>query len=147
MNDIYARRLAQSGMFHQLMRIHGTLWTATSVTHEKLDLNLVKEEFMRTNGRRAMPQLVGAAARVSEWGDSHLTSLSDHCSWAESGRAYAVQRQTPMTQHIAAMGRMSETIPQCRTAVTCQSLFGEHMCRIDGVSAYEEEPLINEEDT
>ncbi|KAG5496205.1 hypothetical protein JKF63_02506 [Porcisia hertigi] len=145
MNDIYARRLAQTSLFHQVMRIHGTLWAATQVTKEQLDLAFVKEEMMRINGRRAMPLLVGAAAKEN-LNDTHLTHLTEHCAWAESARAYAVQQQTPLTQHIASMGRMSETITQAKTASSGQLLFNEHMARIDGISEFEEEPIMEEED-
>lgn len=145
MNDIYAKRLAQTSMFHQIMRSHGTLWAATQVTKEKLDLPFVKEEFMRVNGRRAMPLLVGAAADEN-LNESHLAKLTDHCGWTESARAFAVQRQTPLTQHIAAMGRMTETINQAKTASTTQSLFNEHMARVDGISSFEEEPLLEDDE-
>ena len=145
MNEIYAKRLAQTSMFHQIMRSHGTLWAATQVTKEKLDLAFVKEEFMRVNGRRTMPLLVAAAASEN-LNESHLAHLTDHCGWTESARAYAVQHQTPLTQHIAAMGRMAETINQAKTASTMQSLFNEHMARIDGISFFEEEPLIEDDE-
>ncbi|KAK7199751.1 hypothetical protein NESM_000021200 [Novymonas esmeraldas] len=145
MNEIYAKRLAQTSSFHQLMRSHGTLWAATQVTKEPLDVAFVKEEMMRVNGRRAMPLLVGAAAAQSLH-DTHLAHLTEHCSWTESARAFAVQHQTPLTQHIAAMGRMAETITQSRTACTSQLLFNEHMARIDGISEFEEEPLLEDEE-
>ncbi|KPA84685.1 hypothetical protein ABB37_01193 [Leptomonas pyrrhocoris] len=145
MNEIYAKRLAQTSMFHQIMRSHGTLWAATRVTKEKLDLAFVKEEFMRVNGRRTMPLLVGAAAEEN-LNESHLAHLTDHCAWTESARAFAVQRQTPLTEHIASMGRMAETINQAKTASTTQSLFNEHMARIDGINSFEEEPLLDDDD-
>ncbi|KPI90818.1 hypothetical protein ABL78_0051 [Leptomonas seymouri] len=145
MNEIYAKRLAQTTMFHQIMRSHGTLWAATQVTKEKLDLAFVKEEFMRVNGLRAMPLLIGAAAEEN-LNESHLAHLTDHCGWTESARAFAVQRQTPLTQHIASMGRMAETISQAKTASTMQSLFSEHMARTDGISLFEEEPLLDDDD-
>ncbi|KAG5495448.1 hypothetical protein GH5_03109 [Leishmania sp. Ghana 2012 LV757] len=145
MNDIYAKRLAQTTMFHQLMRTHGTLWAATQVTKEKLDLAFVKEEMMRVNGRRAMPLLIGAAAKEN-LNDTHLVHLSEHCAWSESARAFAVQRQTPLTQHIASMGRMAETITQAKTTATSQLLFNEHMARVDGISEFEEEPIIEDKD-
>lgn len=145
MNEIYAKRLAQTSMFHQLMRTHGTLWAATQVTKEKMDVAFVKEEFMRVNGRRAMPLLIGAAADEN-LNETHLAHLTDHCAWTESARAYAVQHQTPLTQHVASMGRMAETINQVKTASTTQSLFNEYMARIDGISYFEEEPLVDEDD-
>ncbi|CBZ29532.1 conserved hypothetical protein [Leishmania mexicana MHOM/GT/2001/U1103] len=145
MNDIYAKRLAQMSMFHQVMRSHGTLWAATQVTKEKLNLAFVKEEMMRVNGRRAMPLLVGAAANEN-LNDTHLAHLTEHCAWTESARAFAVQRQTPLTQHIASMGRMAETITQAKTASTSQLLFNEHLARIDGISEFEEEPIMEDED-
>ncbi|CAJ1011277.1 hypothetical protein NXY56_005738 [Leishmania guyanensis] len=145
MNDIYAKRLAQTTMFHQLMRSHGTLWAATQVTKEKLDLDFVKEEMMRVNGRRSMPLLVDAAAKEN-LAETHLAHLTEHCAWAESARAFAVQRQTPLTQHIASMGRMAETITQAKNASTSQLLFSEHMARIDGISEFEEEPLLEDEE-
>lgn len=144
MNEIYARRLAQTMTFHQLMRSHGTLWAATQVTKEKLDLSFVKEELMRVNGRRAMPLLIGAAAEEN-LNDAHLVHLTEHCAWAESARAFAVQRQTPLTQHIAAMGRMSETINQSKAASSVQTLFNEHLSRIEGIATFEEEPVFEEE--
>ncbi|RNF23809.1 uncharacterized protein Tco025E_02710 [Trypanosoma conorhini] len=143
MNDIYARRLAQGMMFHQLMRCHGTLWAATQVTKEKLDYNFIREEFMRSNGRRTMPLLIGAAAEENLH-ELHLTHLTEHCAWGESARASAVHRQTPLSQHIGAMGRMSETIHQTKTAATMQNLFNEHLSRIEGISSFEEEPLIDD---
>lgn len=145
MNEIYARRLAQTSMFHQLMRSHGTLWAATQVTKEPLDLAFVKDEMMRVNGRRAMPLLIGAAAEQN-LNDTHLVHLTEHCAWTESARAFAVQQQTPLTQHIAAMGRMAETITQAKNASTSQLLFSEHMARVDGISEFEEEPLLDEEE-
>jgi hypothetical protein len=126
-------------MFQQLMRTHGTLWAATRVTKEKLDVKFVTEEFMRTNGRRAMPLLNGAAA-AHNLHHTHLAQLSDHMSWTESARAYAVRSQTPFTQRVASMGRMHETLPQVRASCTAQSLFLEHMSRIDGITTFEEEP-------
>ncbi|CCW62796.1 unnamed protein product [Phytomonas sp. EM1] len=146
MNEIYARRRAQTMMFHQLMRSHGTLWAATQITKEPLDLAFVKEEFMRVNGRRRMPLLIGAAAD-ERMGETHLAHLTEHAAWAESFRAFTVQRQSPLTQHIAAMGRMSETIPHTRSVTTSQSLFNEHMAHIDGISTFEEEPILDEEET
>nr|CCC95976.1 hypothetical protein, unlikely [Trypanosoma congolense IL3000] len=145
MNDIYARRLAQAMMFHQLMRCHGTLWAATQVTKEKLDYNFIREEFMRINGHRAMPLLLGAAARENLH-QLHLTHLSEHCAWGESTRAFIVRKQTPLSQHIAAMGRMSETINQVRTASTVQNLFNEQISCMDGTASFEEEPLIESDE-
>lgn len=145
MNDLIAYRLAQPSMFHQLMRMHGVLWNATQVTKEKLDTKFINEEFMRINGRRAMPLLIPAAAEEARR-HSHLAHLVDHCAWAESSRAYAVQHQTPLTQRIASMGRMQETINQTRTGGTCQSLFNEHIARIEGICGFEEEPSVEEED-
>ncbi|GET91478.1 hypothetical protein, conserved [Leishmania tarentolae] len=145
MNDIYAKRFAQTSMFHQLMRSHGTLWAATQVTKEKLNLAFVKEEMMRVNGRRAMPLLVGAAANEN-LNDTHLAHLTEHCAWTESARSFAVQRQTPLTQHIASMGRMAETITQAKTASSSQLLLNEHLARIEGISEFEEEPILEDED-
>lgn len=132
-------------MFHQAMRIHGVLWNATQVTKEKFDANFMFEEFMRTNGRRALPLLIPAAVEQSRR-RTHLGDLTDHGAWAECARAYTVQNQTPLTQRFAAMGRMEETINQCRTAATCQSVFNEHIARVEGVSGFEEELFIEEED-
>lgn len=146
MNDILAFRLSQPMMFHQLMRIHGVLWNATQVTKEKLDSHFVFEEFMRTNGRRAMPLLVPAAAEQSGR-HTHLSAIMDHGAWAESARAYAVQNQTPLTQRFAAMGRMEETINQSRTATTCQNVFNEHLARVEGIAGFEEELIIEEEES
>ncbi|EAN85804.1 hypothetical protein C3747_55g196c [Trypanosoma cruzi] len=144
MNDICARRFAQGMMFHQLMRCHGTLWAATQVTKEKLDYNFIREEFMRVNGRRTMPLLIGAAADENLHG-MHLTHLTEHCAWGESARASAVHRQTPLSQHIGAMGRMSETIQQTKNSATMQNLFNEHLSHIEGISTFEEEPLVEDE--
>lgn len=145
MNEIYGKRLAQSFMFHQLMRSHGTLWAATQITKEPFDTNFVKEEFMRVNGRRAMPLLIGASAEEN-LNDSHLAHLTDTFAWTESARAYGVQRQTPLTQHVAAMGRMAETINQSRSAATCQSLLNEHIARTDGLSSFDEDPTHEREE-
>ncbi|EPY35084.1 hypothetical protein STCU_01258 [Strigomonas culicis] len=131
-------------MFHQLMRNHGTLWAATQVTHEKLDNQFIKEEFMRVNGRRAMPLLLGAAASEN-LSETHLNHLTEHCAWAESARAFCVQQQTPMTQHVAAMGRMAETVNQAKTATSAQTLFNEHMARIEGITTFEEEPILDDD--
>ncbi|EAN80412.1 uncharacterized protein TEOVI_000860100 [Trypanosoma equiperdum] len=144
MNDIYARRLAQATMFHQLMRCHGTLWAATQVTKEQMDYNFIREEFMRVNGRRAMPLLLGAAANENLH-QLHLSHLSEHCAWGESARALAVQRQTPLSQRVAALGRMAETIHQVKTASTVQNLFNEQISCMEGISSFEEEPLIEGE--
>lgn len=145
MNDLIAYRLAQPSMFHQLMRMHGVMWNATQVTKEKLDTQFIFEEFMRINGRRAMPLLVPAAAAASRR-ETHFSNLVDHCAWAESARAYCVQHQTPLTQRAAAMGRMEETIAQTRSAATCQGIFNEHIARIEGISGFEEEPHIQDEE-
>lgn len=131
-------------MFQQLLRTHSTLWAATKVTKEKLDYKFVEEEFMRVNGKRAMPLLIGAAASQ----DLHLThfnQLSDNFSWTESHRAYAVRHQTPLTQRAAAMGRMAETINMARNASTAQLLFSEHIARSEGITGHEEEPLLDTE--
>lgn len=101
---------------------------------------------MRTNGRRAMPLLIPAAVDESRR-HTHLGDLSDHGAWAESARAYAVQNQTPLTQRFAAMGRMEETINQSRTAATCQSIFNEQIARIEGISGFEEELIIEDDDS
>lgn len=100
---------------------------------------------MRINGRRAMPQLIPAAAQETRQ-QTHFSLLADHCSWAESSRAYAVQNQTPLTQRIAAMGRMEASINQTQSAATCQSLFNEHIARVEGISAFEEEPFLDGSD-
>ncbi|CAD2216292.1 hypothetical protein AGDE_00352 [Angomonas deanei] len=142
MNEIYARRLAQTNMFHQLMRSHGTLWAATQVTKEPLDYQFVKEEFMRTNGKRTMPLLIGASADEN-MSESHFSHLTDNYAWTESSRAYAVQRQTPLTQHVASMGRMAETLVQSKTSSTSQTLFNEHIARIEGITLHEEEPTFD----
>ncbi|CCW70626.1 unnamed protein product, partial [Phytomonas sp. Hart1] len=146
MNELHARRRAQAMMFHQLMRSHGTLWAATQLTREPLDLGFVKEEFMRVNGRRCGPLLTRAAAEKGGLGESHFTHLTEHAAWGESFRAYAVQQQTPMTKHIAAMGRMGETIAQARSATTAQGLFLEYMAAIDGISTFEQESTLDEEE-
>ena len=145
MNDIYAQRLARTIMFQQLMRTHGTLWAATRVTKEALNYDFVQQEFMRVNGRRAMPLLIGAAAS-NDLHMSHLAHLSDNMSWTESSRAFTVRNQTPFTQRVASMGRMNETIPQVRAGSSSQALFLEHMGRIDGITAFEEEPSALFED-
>ncbi|KAH9578788.1 hypothetical protein LSM04_004654 [Trypanosoma melophagium] len=143
MNEIYARRIAQGTMFHQLMRCHGTLWAATQVTKEKLNYNFIREEFMRVNGRRTMPLLIGAAADENLH-QLHLTHLTEHCAWSESARACAVHEQTPLSKHIAAMGRMAETIPQAKTACTVQNLLQEQLAHIDGISTFEEDPILED---
>lgn len=144
MNDIYGKRFARTMMFQQLLRSHGTLWAATQVTKEPLNYKFVEEEFMRVNGKRAMPLLIGAAAQ-QDLHHSHWNHLNDNFSWTESSRAYAVRHQTPLTQHAAAMGRMSETIQQARSATTCQLIVNEHLARIDGISGYEEEPTLDDQ--
>jgi hypothetical protein len=144
MNEIYAKRLARGMMFQQLMRTHGTLWAATQVTKEPLDYKFVEEEFMRVNGKRAMPLLLGAAASQNLH-NSHWNHLSDNFAWTESARAFAVRYQTPLTQRAASLGRMSETIQQARTASTCQLLVNEHIARIEGITGFEEEATIVDE--
>eukprot|EP00796_Vickermania_ingenoplastis_P013283 gene13283-9124_t len=144
MNDIIAYRMSQPMMFHQLMRIHGVLWNATSVTKEKLDTPFIYEELMRTNGKRTMPLLIPAATEEARRA-THLADLADHCAWAESSRAYAVQYQTPLTQRIASMGCMQETASQTRNSATCQNLFNEHIARVEGICGFEEEPLLDDD--
>lgn len=145
MNDIAARRLAQAAMFHQVMRLHGTLWAATQVTQEKLDYSFVQEELMRQNGRRTMPLLIDVAASEN-LGQLHLTHLTEHGAWTQSARSFSVQNQTPLTQRFASMGRMSETINQVRTATSAQLLVSEHLARMDGITGFEEEPLLEEDE-
>lgn len=145
MNEILAYRLSQPMMFHQVMRAHGVFWKATNATKEPLNAQFVMEEFMRTNGRRCMPLLHPAAAEEGQQ-TSHFSNLVDHCAWAESSKAYAVQQQTPMTQRIASMGRMEDTITQTRTAVTCQNLFNEHIARVEGIAGFEEVPQFDSGD-
>lgn len=139
MNDIYARRAAQSGMLQNLYRTHATLWQATRVTKEKLDYAFVKEEFMRVNGHRTMPLLVAASAQ-SKMQNCHFNQLTDACAWADSARAFSVRNQTPLTKHIAAMGRMEITLPQMKLQTTAQSLFSEYNAICDGVASFDEEP-------
>lgn len=129
-------------MFQQLQRMHGTLWAATQVTKEPLNYKFVEEEFMRVNGKRAMPLLIGAAADQNLH-HSHWNHLADNWAWTESSRAYAVRNQTQFTQHVAAMGRMAETIQQARSSTTCQLMVTEHLARIDGISAFEEEANLD----
>ena len=143
MNEIYARRRAQMLMFNQLTRMHGTLWDATRVTKEKLDGAFVREELMRVNGRRTMPLLIPATAEQNVH-QTHWNQLCDNGAWTDSMRAYSVQNQTPLTQRVAAMGRMAETITQSRTGSTVQVLFNEHIARMEGISGFEEIPTIVE---
>jgi hypothetical protein len=138
MNYIFCKRYARTVMFQQLLRMHGTLWAATQVTKEPLNYQFVEEEFMRVNGKRAMPLLIGASADQNLH-QTHWSHLADNFAWTESSRAYAVRNQTQFTQHTAAMGRMAETIQQARTATTCQLIVTEHLSRIDGISGFEEE--------
>lgn len=139
MNELFARRYAQSMSFHQLHRSLPLMWAATKLTKEKLDVNFVKEEIMRVNGQRTMPLLIGEAAAI-DCHASHLNQLTDNCSWAESQKAMTVRHQTPFTRRIASVGRMSSNIATTRTAVTAQNAFGEHMARLDGLTKHDSEP-------
>ena len=142
MNEIFGQRLSRTMMFHQLMRTHGTLWAATQVTKEKLDYKFIEEEFMRVNGRRTMPLLVRSASKQNLH-ETHLAHLSDNYSWCESKRAYIVRNQTPITQRVAAMGRMADTIQNTKTNCASQLVVSEHLSRIEGISAFEEEPTAD----
>eukprot|EP00744_Colponema_vietnamica_P020131 GILI01028574.1.p1 GENE.GILI01028574.1~~GILI01028574.1.p1 ORF type:complete len:156 (-),score=16.88 GILI01028574.1:31-462(-) len=139
MNELFARRYAQSMSFHQLQRSLPLMWAATRLTKEKLDVHFVKEEIMRVNGQRTMPLLIGEAASF-DCHASHLNQLTDNCSWAESSKAMTVRHQSPFTQRIAAVGRMNTTIATARTAATAQNAFGEQIARIDGLMKHESEP-------
>lgn len=146
MNDIFAYRVAQPVMFHQLMRMHGVLWNATQATKEPMDAQFIFEELMRINGKRAMPLLIPAAAEMAQKRGTHFSDLTEHCAWTDSSRAYAVQQQTPFTQRVAAMGRMEESIQQVRHTSTCQTLLNEHLARIEGTSTFEREPIVEEDE-
>ena len=139
MNDIMARRGAQRMMFCQVQRSLPLMWDATRVTKEKLDGRFVQEELMRVNGQRSMPLLVGAAAKF-DCHKTHLNELQDACAWSESARAFSVRFQTPVTQHVAAMGRMSDTISSTRIGVTCQSSFLETIAKQEGITKFDMEP-------
>jgi hypothetical protein len=88
MNDIYARRAAKTMMFQQAYRSIPTLWNATRVTKEKLDGAFVAEEFMRVNGQRTMPLLIGDVSTQTQH-NSHWVHLNDTAAWAECGRAFS----------------------------------------------------------
>jgi hypothetical protein len=126
-------------MFCQVQRSLPLMWDATQVTKEKLDRHFVQEELMRVNGQRSMPLLVGAAAQF-DCHKTHLNELQDACAWSESARAFGVRFQTPVTQHVAAMGRMSETISSARIGVTCQSSFLEVVAKQEGIAKFDMEP-------
>lgn len=126
-------------MFCQAQRSLPLLWDATRITKEKLDGAFLREELMRVNGQRSMPLLVGAAAQF-DCHLTHLNELQDACAWSESARACGVRYQTPVTQHVAAMGRMSDTISAARIAVTCQASFLETVARQEGITKFDMEP-------
>jgi len=142
MNDIYARRVAQTTMLQHLYKIHGTLWAATQITREPLNGAFVKEEFMRINGSRQMPLLIPESCE-NNLPMSHWNHLAEHHAWAESARANAVRSQTPLTQHIASMGKMQSTVNTLRAAGSMQAMVNEHIARIEGTAAFEEAPLLD----
>ena len=147
-NDFYARRLSQSVMFQNVYRAHGPLWRATNVTREKLDGRFVEEEFMRVNGQRAMPLLVGAsslvAPRLSNFQWTHLLQTQ---APSVSMRAAAVQHQTALTRQCAKVGLLQAATAQVRADSTAQSLLLEGLSRSEGVLQFtplQERPDLEE---
>ena len=145
MNDIYARRAAKTMMFQQAQRALPTLWAATKVTKEKLDGNFVAEEFMRINGQRTGPLLIGAVAQQTQH-NAHWVHLHDTGAWAESHRAYAVRHHTPMTQRFADIARLHDSTGNVRVQATPQSLMLEHVARVEGIATFEERIIEDAED-
>jgi hypothetical protein len=136
MNDIYARRAAQTAMFMNAQRMLPTLYQATQLTKEKLDAKFLKEEFMRINGHRQLHLLVpGIAQQKHQY--THWNRLNSACSWAESHRAYSVSHHTPLTQRFADVGRMSDSIPNIRVSSTAQNVVLEHIARQEGIFAHD----------
>ena len=133
MNDIYARRMAQSSMFQSIYKSFPVMWSATQITKEPLTGHLVQEELMRVNGHRAMPLLLPDVALCNVQ-NAHWNTLNDACAWAVSGRAFAVRNQTPLTQAAASIGRLEESIPAVRTITTTQIMTNVHLARCDGIA-------------
>jgi hypothetical protein len=143
MNDIYARRLAQSAIFQSTSRALPSIYRATKITGEKLSGALIREEFMRINGHRSMPLLIPDCAAVRQQ-NSHWVSLHDSCAWAVSGRAFCVRNQTQFSQHAAAIGRLEVSVPHVRQAATMQIMTLEHVARSDGIATQSEEDVEDE---
>ena len=133
-NEFYARRTSQALLFQNIYRCHGPLWRATQVTREKLDGKFVREEFMRINGMRAMPQLVGASSLISpiinNFAWNHLLQTQ---APAISTKAECVQKQTQLTRQLAKVGLMSDPVSQVRADSTIQAMMLESLSRTEGV--------------
>lgn len=142
---MYARRGSQALMFQQAYRMLPTLWNATRVTKEKLDVDFVKEEFMRVNGHQHHHLLHGdVAAQIHQ--QTHWHHLHSTLSWAESGRAHSVSNHTPLTQRCADVARMHDSVPNVRTSATAQALVLEHISRQEGIFLYEIDVQAEEEE-
>lgn len=136
-NEIYARRTSQSLLFQNIYRCHGPMWRATQVTRENLDGKFVREEFMRINGMRAMPQLVGASSLVSpiinNFAWHHLLQTQ---APSISTKAECVQKQTQLSRQLAKVGLMSEPLQQVRADSTLQAMVLESLSRAEGVLSF-----------
>ncbi len=136
-NEFFARRTSQSLLFQNIYRCHGPLWRATQVTRETLDGKFVREEFMRVNGQRAMPQLVGASSLISplinNFAWNHLLQTQ---AMATSAKAECVQRQTQLTRQLAKVGLMREPTAQIKNDSTMQVMMLESLSRTEGVLGF-----------
>ncbi len=133
-NEFYARRTSQNLIFQNIYRAHGPIWRATQVTREKLDGKFMREEFMRVNGQRAMPQLVGASYLISplinNFAWNHLMASQ---APAISMKAECVQKQTQLTRQLAKVGLIQEPTAQVRADSTVQAMLLESWSRCEGV--------------
>lgn len=144
-NDFYARRTSQLLMFQNIYRCHGPLYRATNITRETLNGRFVREEFMRINGQRAMPQLVGAssltAPELNNFAWCHLLATQ---APSLSYRAATVQQQTPLTRSLAKLGLLQANVPTVRAESVMQVMLLDNLARTEGVIVHV--PLMERQD-
>ena len=133
MNEMYARRLSQTAMFHNTQRMLPCLYRATQVTKEKLDNKFVEEEFMRINGHRTQHLLIPENS-VQKLPRTHWNDLHDTATWTESMRAQSVRFQTPLTRRCAEVALIQEPLSKFRSQATIQAMFLEQVSRTTGIA-------------
>ncbi len=144
-NDFYARRTSQLLLFQNIYRAHGPMYRATQLTREALNGRLMREEFMRINGQRAMPLLVGAstiiAPELSNFAWDHLMGTQ---APSTSFRAQVVQRQSPLSRHVAKVGLLRENTSVVRTETSMQVMLLDQVAWSEGVQLHV--PLLERQD-
>eukprot|EP00760_Papus_ankaliazontas_P000912 PhM_4_TR10309/c0_g1_i1/m.16286 len=132
MNDFYARRWSQTLQWQAMQRLHPVLHKVTRHTREPFTYNYFREEFMRTNARRAAPltyfpthEHVNLLCPVDSLVDNDAANVSTHAHDARYGSS--------ITQHMADVALFRESLPTVRVATSLQALCTEDVARKEGI--------------